>query len=61
MVFDEWQNGIPVAFVITNRCKEEDLLPWMTKLRDSVEKQSPGWCPNVVIVDCAQAELNVIG
>ena len=34
MVFDEWQNGVPVAFVITARQKKSDLAPWMQKLKD---------------------------
>jgi hypothetical protein len=36
MVFDEWQNGIPVAFIITSKCAKEDILLWLTKLRDRV-------------------------
>jgi hypothetical protein len=60
MVFDEWQNGIPVAFIITSRCQEEDIVAWLTKLRNRVLLVSPNWLPNAVIVDCAQAELNCI-
>ena len=34
MVFDEWQNGFPVVFVITARQKQSDLALWMQKLKD---------------------------
>jgi hypothetical protein len=60
IVFDQWQNGIPVAFVITSKCAEEDILLWFTSLRDCVLKFKPDWHPNAVIVDCAKAELNCI-
>jgi hypothetical protein len=41
MVFNEWYNGIPVAYVITSMCQEEDILAWLTKLRDQVVAMSP--------------------
>jgi hypothetical protein len=58
--FDQWQNGIPVAFIVMSRCAEEDILLWLTKLRDCVLEFKPDWHPNAVIVDCAKAELNYI-
>ena len=58
MCFDEWHNGIPVAYIITSKCAEDDLVPWMTKLRDKLLEDNPDWYPGSVIVDCAQAELN---
>lgn len=33
MVFDEWRNGVPVAFVITAKSKQADLAPWMRALK----------------------------
>jgi hypothetical protein len=36
MVYDEWYNGVPVEYVITSRCQEEDILAWLSKLRDRV-------------------------
>lgn len=60
MVFDDWYNGIPVAYIITSKCAEGDILPWMTKLRDRVIAFKSDWRPNAIIVDCAQAELNCI-
>jgi hypothetical protein len=29
MVFDKWQNGVHVAFVITTRQKQSNLAPWV--------------------------------
>jgi hypothetical protein len=60
MVFDEWQNGIPVAFIITSKCDEEDVLRWLTSLRDRVVKHCEDWHPNTLIVDCTKGELNCI-
>jgi hypothetical protein len=60
MVFDEWHNGIPVAYVIMSKCQEEDILAWLTKLRDRILAVSLEWLSNAVIVDCAKAELNCI-
>jgi hypothetical protein len=60
LVFDKWQNGILVAFIITSKCAEEDILRWLTALRDMVQLFKPEWHPNVVIVDCAKAKLNYI-
>jgi hypothetical protein len=41
MVFDEWQNGVPVAFVITARQKQSDLAPWMQKVKDRMLATKP--------------------
>jgi hypothetical protein len=60
IVFDQWQNGIPVAFIVTSRCAEEDILLWLTKLRDRVLEFKPDRHPNAVIVDYAKVELNCI-
>ena len=32
MVFDDWLNGVPVAYIITSSCKQPDLEPWMRAL-----------------------------
>jgi hypothetical protein len=61
MVFDEWQNGLPIAFIIISKCVEEDILPWLTRLHDRVLQHKPNWFSHAVVVDCAKAELNYIG
>ena len=60
MVFDEWHNGIPVAFILTSRCAEADLTPWMAALNEKMVGIKPEWKPAAFIVDCAQGEINAI-
>lgn len=60
MVFDDWQNGIPVAFVITARSRQNDLEPWMEALNAKLIEASPDWHPNTFIVDNVQADANAI-
>ena len=60
MVFDEWHNGIPIAFILTSRCTEADLTPWMAALNERMTVENPEWRPSAFIVDCAQGEINAI-
>jgi hypothetical protein len=57
MVFDEWQNGIPVAFIVIGKSQESDLDPILRAL----SKHMPSnWMSNVILVDNVQAEINVL-
>ena len=58
MVFDEWQNGVPVAFVITARQKQSDLAPWMQKLKEKMLAAKADWHPNAFVLDDADNEIN---
>ena len=60
MVFDEWLNGIPVAYVIIGRSQQHDMEPWMHALKDRLLLHQPGWHANAFILDNAQAEINAI-
>ena len=60
MVFDEWENGILIAFVIVGKSKKKDILPWLKKLNARCCAIQPDWQPGSLIVDNVQAELNVI-
>lgn len=60
MVFDEWEQGIPVAFTIQGKSRQEDITKWLTKLRDRCLKVRPDWRPNAVVTDNDNAELNAI-
>ena len=60
MVFDEWQNGIPVAWFITSNSKEEDLTLVLTTLKDKMVAAMPTWKPSSIIVDNAQTEINAL-
>ena len=57
MVFDDWFNGVPVAYIITSSSKQPDLKPWMKALAAKLASMQPGWAPNAFITDCAQAEI----
>ena len=58
MVFDDWLNGVPVAYVITSSSKQVDLEPWMRALANKMVSVQKDWMPNAFITDCAQAEIN---
>ena len=57
MVFDDWLNGVPVAYIITSSSKKLDLEPWMRALATKLAKVQKDWMPNAFITDCAQAEI----
>jgi hypothetical protein len=58
MAFDEWCNGVHVAYVITSNAKQKDLDPWMNALNDILLLIKQNWCPNAFIVDDAKAKTN---
>jgi hypothetical protein len=59
MVFDQWHNGIPIAYCITSQCRQEDLTPWMHALNESIHKtHDSSWHLKTFIVDYAQGEIN---
>lgn len=60
MVFDEWRNGIPVAFFVISQCREKDLLFVLQELQKCVQEIDMTWNPASIIVDNAQAEINVL-
>ena len=60
MVFDEWHNGVAVAFILTSRCAQPNLTPWMKALDERMTKEEPDWKTSNFIVDCAQGEINAI-
>ena len=57
MVFDDWLNGVPVAYIITSSSKQPDLEPWMRALATKLGQVQEDWLPNAFITDCAQAEI----
>ena len=57
MVFDDWLNGVPVAYIITSSSKQPDLEPWMRALATKLASVQEDWMPNAFITDCAQAEI----
>ncbi len=57
MVFDEWYNGVPVAYLITSNYKQCDLAPWMDALNKSLLMVKNVWHPNAFIVDDVKVAL----
>ena len=57
MVFDDWLNGVPVAYIITSSAAQVDLEPWMKALANKLMSKQRDWMPNAFITDCAQAEI----
>jgi hypothetical protein len=53
MVFDEWQNGIPIAYFITSSSKEKHLQPILETLTLKAACINPEWKPSTVIVENA--------
>lgn len=60
MVFDESHQGITVAWILTSRCAEADLTPWMKSLNARMQTECLGWKPSAFIVDCAQGKINAL-
>jgi hypothetical protein len=58
MVFDEWRNGVPVAFVITAKSKQTDLAAWMRALKEKLAQIRPDWRPSAFVLDDADNEIN---
>jgi len=57
MVFDEWYNGVLVAYNITSSYKQCDLASWMDALNKSLLMVKSDWHPNAFIVDDARAKI----
>lgn len=58
MVFDDWNNGVLVAYILTSKCAQEDLKPWMRALNALLLREKVDGRPNAFVVDCAQGEIN---
>ena len=53
MVFDDRKNGIPVAFFVISRTREQDLRPVLQELHHRVERINSDFNPSSIIVDNA--------
>ena len=52
--------GIPVAFFVVSRSREDDLRPVLHALHYNVQSLHETWSPSSIIVDNAQAEINTL-
>jgi hypothetical protein len=57
MVFDEWKNGIPIAFIIIGKSQESDLDSILQALS---KPMLSNWMFNVILIDNVQAKVNVL-
>ncbi len=57
MVFDAHHIGVPMAWIITNKIKCEDLLEWLIPLRAKLLSHMFEWKPFCFIVDNIPQEL----
>jgi hypothetical protein len=57
MVFDEWQNGISVAFIVIGKNQESDLDLVLQALSKHIPKN---WMFNVIFINNVQAKINVL-
>jgi hypothetical protein len=57
MVFDEWHNGVLVAYIIISSYKTCDLSPWMDVLNKILFFVKVDWHFNAFIVDDVRAEI----
>jgi hypothetical protein len=60
LVFDDWRNGIPVAWVLTSRMTEEDLVMWLEPLRRHLQQYREDFLSLCFIVDDAYYQRNTI-
>ncbi len=57
MVFNEWKNGILVAFIVIGKSQESDLDPIFRALS---KRMPSNWVPNVVMTNNDQVEINML-
>ena len=57
MVFDDWLNGVSVAYIITSSSKQPDLEAWMKALAKNLCSVQKDWMPNAFITNCAHVEI----
>ena len=60
LVFDDWRNDIPVAWVLTSRMTEEDVVMWLEPLRRHLQQHRENFLPSCFIVDDADYQRNAI-
>jgi hypothetical protein len=57
MVFDEWQNEIPIAFIVIKKCRKNDL---HLVLQSLSQRMPNDWMLSAIIVDNVQVEINIL-
>ena len=60
LVFDKHLQGIPIAWVISERNEGDDFALWMASLQQAGRDACPDWRPSAFIIDCSLAQVNGI-
>jgi hypothetical protein len=59
-VFDEFENKHPAAYGFVERKLEEDLIEYLSAVKETAQQHFPGWMPSCGMTDCADNERNAI-
>jgi hypothetical protein len=57
MVFDEWQNGVPIEFIVMGKNQESDFHLVFLSLSQIMPND---WMSPIIIVDNVQVEINFL-
>ena len=58
LVFDDWNNGIPVAWMLTSRSNEKNLTMWLEPLQRHIDKDMPTFLPSCFLtIDAAKIQM----
>jgi hypothetical protein len=57
MVFDKWQNGIPIAFIVIGKCQMSDFHPILQALS---QRMPNDWLSFAIIVVNVQTKINIL-
>ncbi|KAK9817903.1 hypothetical protein WJX72_004022 [[Myrmecia] bisecta] len=60
MVFDDHENGIPVAMCVASRENSQTVEMILRAFRDTLRESQPDWEPRCFLVDCADSEAAAI-
>ncbi|PIA42565.1 hypothetical protein AQUCO_02000185v1 [Aquilegia coerulea] len=60
LVFDSYQNAIPVAWIITTSSDGHHIRMWMGGLVERIRAKEPGWRPHAFLIDDPSFEISVI-
>lgn len=60
LVMDEFGNGVPVAWMLTRDELAVTIALALTKVKEAMEEEFPGWVPSAFVVDDADGEIKAV-
>eukprot|EP01018_Ginkgo_biloba_P015399 Gb_14889 [translate_table: standard] len=60
IVFDTYQNGVPISWIISSSSSANDIQNWMEKLQSRIREVDPTWRSSAFMVDDVAAKINAI-